>query len=238
VDDFRNINKPENGLKIERKLELMPNPIRFTHISSRFSSLVLAVSLALGSLGQLCISGSAQAAQVGEPAPTFQATDTTGQSRQLSDFKGKFVVLEWHNQGCPYVKKHYAGNMQKLQKEWTGKGVVWLTVISSAPGKQGAVTADQENAYLKEKGAAPTAVLLDSDGKVGKAYGAKTTPHMFVIDPQGKLVYNGAIDSKESTDVADIATSKNYVSAALTEAMAGKTVSTASTRPYGCGVKY
>ena len=179
------------------------------------------------------------AAKVGEPAPAFRGTDTRGQVHALSDFKGKFVVLEWHNQGCPYVKKHYSsGNMQRLQKEWTGKGVVWLTVISSAPGAQGHVTAEQADAYVRERQAAPTAVILDASGEIGRAYDAKTTPHMIVIDPTGRLIYDGAIDDKPTTDVADVASAQNYVSAALAAAMAGKPVATAATKPYGCSVKY
>src|SRR2546421_4860974 len=137
----------------------------------------------------------ALAARTGEAAPDFIATDSHGKSHHLAEYKGKYVVLEWHNQGCPYTKKHYdSGNMQRLQKEWTEKGVVWFTVISSAPGTQGYVTADEENDYVKRINAAPTAVLLDPDGTVGHLYAAKTTPHMYVIDPQGTLVYQGAID--------------------------------------------
>jgi peroxiredoxin len=179
------------------------------------------------------------AARVGDPAPDFTGTDSHGKAIKLGDFRGKFVVLEWHNQGCPFVGKHYgSGNMQRLQKEWTGKGVVWLTVISSAPGEQGYVTADQADAYFKEKNAAQTAVLLDPSGAIGRLYDARTTPHMFVIDPQGRLVYNGAIDDKPTTDLADVAGATNFVSAALTEAMAGKPVTTPTSRPYGCSVKY
>jgi peroxiredoxin len=179
------------------------------------------------------------AAVVGEPAPAFTLTDTNGRSHSLEDLRGKTVVLEWWNYECPFVGKHYgSGNMQKLQQEWTAKGVVWLTISSSAPGKQGYVDAAQANAWMKEKGAAPTAVLLDHDGRVGRAYGAKTTPHMFVIDPKGTLVYAGGIDDKPSTDQADIATAKNFVSAALAEVTAGKPVTTAISQPYGCSVKY
>jgi hypothetical protein len=137
------------------------------------------------------------------------------------------------------VRKHYgSGNMQRLQKEWTGKGVVWLTVISSAPGEQGYVTADQANAYFKEKNAAQTTVLLDAKGTIGHLYDARTTPHMFVIDPKGALIYNGAIDDKPTTDLADVPGATNYVSAALEEAMAGKPVTRQTSRPYGCSVKY
>ncbi len=181
----------------------------------------------------------ALAVKPGEPAPAFTGKDIKAQSHSLADYKGRFVVLEWHNQGCPYVQKHYkSGNMQKLQREWTGKGVVWLTIISSAPGKQGYVTAAQEDAYLQEQRAVPTSVLLDPDGTIGHLYEAKTTPHMFVIDPKGVLIYEGAIDDKPTADLADVATATNYLSAALSEAMAGKPVTTATSRPYGCSVKY
>jgi peroxiredoxin len=179
------------------------------------------------------------AARVGEPAPDFTATDTNGEVHKLSEYKGKFVVLEWTNRGCPYTQKHYrSGNMQKLQREWTGRGVVWLTVISSAPGKQGYVTASEENAYLKQANAAPTAVLLDPTGAMGHLYDAKTTPHIFIINPKGSLLYNGAIDDRPTTDVSDVSGAKNYVSLALEEATSGKPVSNSITRPYGCSVKY
>jgi peroxiredoxin len=175
----------------------------------------------------------------GDQAPGFTATDSNDKTHSLSNFKGKYVVLEWTNSGCPFTAKHYdSGNMQKLQKEWTSKGVVWLTVLSSAPGKQGYKTAAEENAFLKEANASPTAVLMDPKGDLGHLYGAKTTPHMFVIDPNGKVVYAGAIDDKPTTEQSDIASSNNYVQAALTEATAGKPVTTASSQPYGCSVKY
>jgi hypothetical protein len=181
----------------------------------------------------------AWAARIGDPAPNFTATDTNGQTHKLSDYAGKFVVLEWHNRGCPYTQKHYnSGNMENLQREWTGRGVIWLTVISSAPGKQGFVTASDENAYVKQVNAAPTAVLLDPTGTLGHLYDAKTTPHMFIINPQGTLIYNGAIDDRPTADRSDINGAKNYVSAALEQALAGKPVTTPTTRPYGCSVKY
>jgi peroxiredoxin len=180
----------------------------------------------------------AWAARVGEQAPDFTAVDSNGKTHKLSDYAGKFVVLEWHNRGCPYTRKHYEGNMQRLQREWTQRGVIWLTVISSAPGKQGYVTADQENAYVKEVNASPTAVLLDPKGDLGHLYGARTTPQMFVINPNGVLVYDGAIDDRPTTDPADIPGAKDYVSQALNEAMAGKPVSIATSTPYGCSVKY
>jgi peroxiredoxin len=179
------------------------------------------------------------AVRVGDTAPDFTATDSNGQSHTLSAYRGKFVVLEWHNRECPYTHKHYAsGNMQRLQQKWTARGVEWFTLISSAPGEQGYVTADQENAYVQQVHAAPTAVLLDPEGKVGRLYAAKTTPHMFVIDPTGKLIYDGAIDDRPTTDTADIAGAHNYVDAALTAAMTGQPVQVSVTRPYGCSVKY
>jgi peroxiredoxin len=179
------------------------------------------------------------AVRVGGAAPDFTATASNGQTFKLSDFRGKFVVLEWHNQGCPYTIKHYqSGNMEKLQKEWTGKGVVWFTVISSAPGEQGYVTASQENDYLKRMNAVPTAALLDPNGQLGHLYDAKTTPQMIVIGPNGALLYDGAIDDRPTPDVSDIAGAKNYLAQALMEAMAGKPVSVPTTRPYGCSVKY
>jgi len=181
----------------------------------------------------------AHAVRVGDAAPDFTGTDSNGKTHKLSEYRGKYVVLEWTNNGCPFTAKHYAsGNMQSLQKDWTGKGVVWLTVLSSAPGEQGYMTASQENSYLSKEKASPTAALLDPTGAIGHEYEAKTTPHMFVIDPSGKLIYAGAIDDHATTDVSDIKSSKNYVTAALTEAMAGQSVATSSTRPYGCSVKY
>jgi peroxiredoxin len=178
-------------------------------------------------------------AVVGSAAPAFTAADSHGQSHSLDQYKGKYVVLEWHNQGCPYTRKHYvSGNMQSLQKEWTAKGVVWFTVISSAQGEQGFQTDSQENAYLAQMHADPTAVLMDTGGKLGHLYGAKTTPEMYVIDPNGKLIYEGAIDDRPTPDVNDIKGADNYLSDALTEAMAGKPVVNSYTRPYGCSVKY
>lgn len=179
------------------------------------------------------------AASVGQPAPAFTATDTNNNVHKLSDFKGKFVVLEWTNRDCPFTQKHYqSGNMERLQHEWTKRGVVWLTVVSSAPGEQGYVIGGEENAYLEQMKAAPTAVLLDPNGQLGHLYDAKTTPHMFVIDRKGVLIYDGAIDDRATTDVSDIAGAKNYVVQALQEAMAGKPVTVTTSRPYGCSVKY
>jgi len=179
------------------------------------------------------------APQVGQPAPEFTLTDSNGKSHKLSDFKGKFVVLEWLNHGCPFVIKHYeSGNMQKLQKEYTGKDVVWLSIVSSAPGKQGHMSPEETNKTKADKGSAATAVLRDEDGTVGKLYDAEVTPELYVVDPEGTLIYMGAIDDVKSTDTADVAGAKNYVKQALDEAMAGKPVSEPSTSAYGCGIKY
>ncbi len=178
-------------------------------------------------------------AVIGEKAPDFTAADSNGKSHTLASYKGKIVVLEWLNHQCPFVKKHYgSGHMQELQKTYTGKGVIWLSVISSAPGKQGYSTPEEANSVTKEKGAAPTAVLLDPQGIVGKLYSAKTTPHMFIINADGILVYNGAIDDTPSTDISDMGKAKNYVQSALDELQAGKPVSVATSQPYGCSVKY
>ena len=187
----------------------------------------------------LPLTSTAAEIRVGTPAPNFTATDSHGKPETLSDFHGKYVVLEWHNQGCPYTKKHYdSGNMQSLQKEWTAKGVVWFTVISSAPGQQGYVTANEENSYMAKMHATPTAALLDAKGQLGHLYDAKTTPQMVVIDPNGKVIYDGAIDDHATPDASDIKASDNYLNDALTAAMAGKPIAHAYTRPYGCSVKY
>lgn len=176
--------------------------------------------------------------KVGEAAPNFSLAGEDGKTHSLADYKGKTVVLEWTNAECPFVKKHYSGNMQSLQKTYTGKDVVWLSINSSAPGKQGAVDAAGAAAIVKEKGAAPTHVLLDGKGEVGRLYDAKTTPHMFIVDKSGKLAYAGGIDSEPSADPADIPSSTPYVKNALDELIAGKAVTTAVTKPYGCGIKY
>ena len=179
------------------------------------------------------------AARVGETAPDFTAIDSNGKTHHLADYRGKYVVLEWHNNGCPYTRKHYeSGNMENLQREWTARGVVWFTVISSAPGQEGYVTAEQENQYMQQMHAAPTAALLDPSGDLGHLYGAKTTPHMFIINPEGVLIYDGAIDNRPTPDASDIPGAVNYVSQALTEAMAGRPVSVPVSQPYGCSVKY
>jgi peroxiredoxin len=191
--------------------------------------------------GVLALSAGAALAGVGvgQPAPDFSLPDTKGQTHQLSQYKGKWVVLEWYQPDCPFVRKHYgSGNMQALQKEFTAKGVVWLSIDSSAPGQEGNYPADKLNEIASSQGAARTALLLDPDGKVGHEYGAKTTPDMYIINPDGKLVYEGAIDSKPTTEVADLKTATNYVKVALDSSMSGKSVSQTVTRPYGCSVKY
>ncbi|MBI1683249.1 thioredoxin family protein [Caulobacter hibisci] len=173
------------------------------------------------------------------PAPAFTAKDIDGKTRSLAEFKGKTVVLEWVNEGCPYVKKHYSGNMQGLQQAATADGVVWLSVASSAPGKQGYFAdGGQARTWINAKGAKPTTLLLDSEGVVATAYKAKTTPHMFVIDPAGQVVYQGAIDDRPSNKVEDIAGAKNYVAAALSDLKAGRKVAVPASQPYGCAVKY
>lgn len=178
-------------------------------------------------------------AEVGEPAPDFTLVDSHGEKHTLSDYRGKFVVLEWINLDCPFVKKHYKSeNMQALQRKYTEKGAAWLVVNSSAEGKQGHCTPEIANKLMKKKDMAVTAFLLDHDGKVGKLYGAKTTPHMYVINPEGVLVYNGAIDDKPTTKLEDVKDAKNYVAMALDAAMNGKDVPVAATQPYGCSVKY
>ena len=177
--------------------------------------------------------------QVGKEAPDFALTDTNGKSHHLSDYKGKYVVLEWYQPDCPFVRKHYnSGNMQALQKEYVSKGVVWLSIDSSAAGQEGNYPPDQLNQIATKTGSVRTALLLDPEGKVGHLYGAKTTPDMYIINPQGALVYQGAIDDKPSTDLGDVKTAKNYIKTALNAVMAGQTVATTSTRPYGCSVKY
>jgi peroxiredoxin len=182
---------------------------------------------------------AADSPAVGSAAPDFSLQDAKGKTHALADFKGKYVVLEWFNPDCPFVKKHYgSGNMQKLQQEFTNKGVVWLTIDSNAPGLEGNLTPEQASNTISSWKTHQTALLLDPEGKAGRAYGAKNTPHMFVINPEGKIVYEGAIDSKPSPNPADIANSTNYVQVALEESLSGKPVSNPNTKPYGCSVKY
>jgi len=176
---------------------------------------------------------------VGKPAPDFTGVDSQGIKHSLSQYKGKTVVLEWTNHDCPYVKKHYnSGNMQKLQNNATANGIVWLSIISSKPGKQGHVSGEQADELTQSRNAAPTAVILDVTSEIGLMYGAKTTPHMYIIDKTGQLVYMGGIDNIPSKDEEDIAGAKNYVRAALDAMAAGKTIEDSITRPYGCSVKY
>ncbi|HPI19226.1 MAG TPA: thioredoxin family protein [Candidatus Kapabacteria bacterium] len=182
---------------------------------------------------------SEEKAKIGEAAPNFTLTDSYRIAHKLSDFAGKFVVLEWINFDCPFVKKHYdSGNMQKLQKEYTKKDVVWLSICSSAPGKQGHFDNAEINNRIKEHKASPTAYLIDEKGEVGRLYSAKTTPQMFIINQKGVLVYAGAIDDIKSTDISDIEKAKNYVKEALNSLFKGKEINNKTSVPYGCSVKY
>jgi peroxiredoxin len=195
---------------------------------------IVTASLALGS----AFTAAAQAV-VNQPAPAFSAKDATGKTVNLADFKGKHVVLEWVNPGCPFVQKHYnSANMPATQKDAMAKGVVWLSVSSTARDASDYLSPAELAKWLQSKSAAPTATLIDEDGRIGRSYGARTTPHMYLIDPQGKLVYAGAIDSKPSANPADIKTATNYVKQAVAEAVAGKPVSQAQTQAYGCSIKY
>jgi hypothetical protein len=194
---------------------------------------------AIAAAGVAFAAAAATGPTVGQPAPAFQAKDSDGQTRSLTEFRGKPVVLEWTNNGCPYVRHAYqSGVMPGLQRQAAKDGVVWLTVISSAPGKQGYLQPGGVGAWKAQSGASPAYVLLDPAGTVGRAYEAKTTPHMFVVDPKGTLVYMGGFDDKPSTNPADAKTAHNYVQAALDDVKAGKPVRDAVTRPYGCSVKY
>ena len=187
----------------------------------------------------LFAAGSAFAGAVGQPAPEFTLSDLTGKPVKLSDFRGRYVVLEWVNPECPYVEKHYgSANMQGLQKDYTAQRVVWLTINSTRESHSEYYPPQKMAGWTKQVNAAPSATLLDPTGKVGRAYQARTTPHMYIVDPQGQLVYAGGIDDKRSTRQADVKTAKNYVRAAMGEALAGKPISAASTAPYGCSIKY
>lgn len=196
---------------------------------------LLGVLLTLG----LLAAPSHAAPAIGAPAPAFTATDSKGATHNLADYLGKIVVLEWANPDCPYVRKHYdSGNMQKLQKDAADKGVVWLLVASSAPGEQGHLTAETAEALLAKENAQAAALLLDEEGVIGRAYDAKVTPHMYVIDTQGTLVYQGGIDDRPTSDVADIEGARNYVREALSALEKGAAVPESVTRAYGCNVKY
>lgn len=197
----------------------------------------------LASTALICAGTASAKIETGASVSNMTVTDSNGTTHNLSDYAGKTVVLEWTNHGCPYVKKHYNtaynnGNMQTLQKEAADDGVVWLSVISSAPGKQGYVTGDQANNLTAARSAAPTAVVLDPSGDMGRMFSAKTTPHMYVINGDQTLVYQGAIDDNRSSSPKTIAGATNYVSAALASVKAGEDVSTGETAPYGCSVKY
>jgi len=179
------------------------------------------------------------AATVGAPAPDFALDNAAGGTVKLSQYRGKYVVLEWVNPECPYVRKHYgSANMQRLQKDFTAKNVVWLSINSTRAGHPEHKPAVEMASWMKKMNAAPSATLLDPKGDAGKAFAARTTPHMYIVDPKGVLVYAGGIDDKRSTDPEDVKTAKNYVRAAFDELLAGKSVSNASTAPYGCSVKY
>ncbi len=177
--------------------------------------------------------------ETGKPAPDFTLSGQDGKPVTLSKLKGKWVVLEWFNKDCPFVRKHYGSqNMQGLQKKYAAKGVAWYSIISSKPGKQGHLTAKEAADEMKTAGMSSTAILLDPKGDVGRSYQAKTTPHMYVVDPKGVLVFMGGIDDKPTADAADIKGARNHVAAALDEGMAGKKISVPTTKPYGCSVKY
>jgi peroxiredoxin len=187
----------------------------------------------------LALNLTAVSVQAFETAPAFTLTDTDGNKHSLSDYAGEFVILEWHNADCPFVKKHYdSGNMQSLQELYTEQGVIWFQINSSAKGKQGYYSAEELAVIAEEKGAVPTAILLDRDGKVGQAYGAKTTPHLFIIDSAGQLIYRGAIDSIPSADPADIVHAENYVVSAMDAIYSDQPITESQTTPYGCSVKY
>jgi peroxiredoxin len=198
--------------------------------------LMLAAVVALATAGGATAQGTG--AVVNQTAPNFSAPDADGRIHSLSQHRGKTVVLEWTNHECPYVKKHYSGAMQALQRDATRDGVVWLSIVSSAPGEQGHITGAQAKQLTASRKALPTAVLLDPSGAVGRLYGAKTTPHMFVINPQGRLIYAGGIDDVPSNKVEDLSRAKPLVRLALADVKAGRPVAIPSARPYGCGVKY
>lgn len=198
--------------------------------------LVLAAVAVLTAAGAAAAQGTAPA--INQPAPNFTAPGADGRTHSLSQYRGKTVVLEWTNHECPYVKKHYSGAMQALQRDATREGVVWLSIVSSAPGEQGHITGAQAKQLTASRKASPTAVLLDPSGAVGRLYGAKTTPHMFVINQQGRLIYAGGIDDVPSKKVEDLQRAKPLVRLALADVKAGRPVAISSSRPYGCGVKY
>lgn len=187
----------------------------------------------------LAAAGAQAVATVGQPAPEITLKDTTGKTVRLSDFKGKHVVLEWTNPGCPFVRKHYdSGNMPATQKDAAGKGVVWLAVNSTEKASGDYLEPAKLTSWLKERQSVPTAILMDEEGTAGRAYGARTTPHIYIVNPQGQLIYAGGIDSIPSAKADDIPRATNYVKTGLAEALAGKPLTAATTRPYGCSIKY
>ena len=205
------------------------------------AGMAAAVALTAGALIASTAEAAPAPAAIGADAPAFTGITSNGETVSLADFEGKTVILEWTNDGCPFVKKHYAdppSNMQSLQQSATSDDIVWLSVISSRPGSQGHVTPAKANELTTTRGAAPSHVILDESGDIGRLFGAKTTPHMYIVTPEGKLVYDGAIDSIPSARVDDIAKADNYVTAALADLDAGKPVATATSKPYGCAVKY
>lgn len=214
-----------------------------------FAAIAVAVLLLGGISARRMMAAKADPASlpdlltVGEPAPAFTATDTRGRSHLLAGYAGRWVVLEWFNHGCPYTRKHYAlvngvGNSQAMQQEYTGRGVVWLSVVSSGPGRQGYTSAEKAEEQARDKGAAPTAIIRDTAGVLGRLYGARNTPQYAIIDPAGVLRYGGAIDDRPSPTARDIAGATNYVRAALDAGLAGRPIPVAQTQPYGCEVKY
>jgi peroxiredoxin len=208
-------------------------------MSQQTTRRLLLTTFAAVSLAAAMATGSKADVQTGTPAPDFVGTDSNGKKQSLADYKGKTVILEWTNHECPYTVKHYVtGNMQALQKAAVAEGAVWLTIVSSKPGSQGHVNDIEANKLTDDRKAGPTAVLLDPKGEIGKKYAARTTPHMFIIDKAGKLAYMGAIDDQPSASQTSVKTARNYVRETLVALAAGKPVVTASTRPYGCSVKY
>ena len=212
---------------------------RLNLFSSSISRRVFATALSVCVAVLLATPASAQEAQIGEPAPTFSLQSASGETVNLSDFEGQYVVLEWLNFGCPFVGKHYdSGNMQSLQETYREKGVAWLSIVSSAKGEQGYYPPEQMVEQKKKHNGEMTAILLDSSGEVGRTYGATVTPHMYVINPEGNLIYKGGIDDRPTTDVEDVDGATNYVRAALNQAMNGEEVAVKRAQPYGCSVKY
>jgi hypothetical protein len=215
----------------------------------RIFGVVLVALLLVGAVAARRIAASAdpetlpEQLAVGGPAPAFTAVDTRGKSHSLADYAGKWIVLEWFNHGCPYTKKHYelvngVGNSQAMQQEYTKRGVVWLSVVSSGPGRQGYTSAEKAEEQARKKGAVPTAIIRDTAGVLGRLYGARNTPQYAIIDSEGVLRYSGAIDNRQTSSAKDIAGATNYVRAALDSGLAGRPIAVAQTQPYGCEVKY